>query len=557
LQRSTGNGAAAIRTYPGPRQKPALSGAILYHCGFIVDYFYDAMRRHLQICLFLIAATSGDSALAGKLLDYLRDYDLNDYALGLSISASENPYLDGENSTILYPYLTSFRDSAFTRDWLLIRDGDLGIRWVSPSEWELGLVGRIQTLGFGTTDSPRLGGLDDRQWGLEMGPIIGYRGWPVHINFKAYTEILGRHGGLTGELRFSLPWEHDRGFVVPSIGLIAQDADYANYYYGVAPRESNLLRPAYRPGGTLNASLKLRMGYAITDKWLLDGSIGLEYLDSAISASPIVERDRLLSASISLAYNNDIFQPRVSSRPAADQPRFELRFGAFADNIDTQIVRDSSAGGDGGEIDVEDVLGMSDNETLLHVDALYRIGHYHRLEFGYLQTSRKGRTTLQEPVEYGDQVFPAGTVINSLSESTIYRIGYAYSLINDPQKEVGVMGGLHFTRMRTRIGAFALNLSESSNVATPLPVIGLHGALALGANSTLGARIQFFRMDFQSYEGLLNFATLDWQRRLGNGLRLGLAYNYYALKLDSRDNDVRGSLAVRHHGPELFVNLSF
>lgn len=512
---------------------------------------------HRKLLLLVVALTIADSASAGKLLDYLRNYDLNDYALGLAVSASQNPYIGGENSVIAYPILTSFRDSAFTDDWLLIREGDVGIRWVTKSDWELGLVGRVQTLGFGTGDAPQLIGLDDRKWGLELAPIVGYRGWPVHINFKTYTEIFGQHDGRISHLAFSLPRQWERGYLVPSVELIQQDQDYANYYYGVSPSESNPLRPAYQAGSALNTAVKLRWGYAVTDKWLLYGSVGLEYLDSAITSSPIVGRDELFFASISVAYNNNIFQPRISDTPTAEKPVFEFRFGAFNDSIDSKIVRDSSAGIIGTDIDLESLLGLPDEETFLHFDAIYRIGNYHRLELGYLATARSGQTTLQVPIDVGDTQFPAGTTINSYFDTKILRVGYAYSLINDAQKEVGIMGGLHISKFSTEITAAATGQSEIFNASIPLPVIGLHGSVALGENSTLGARIQFFRMDFDRYEGSLNFATLDWQRRFGDTFSVGLAYNYYALKLDSRDNDVRGSLQVRHHGPEFFVSAGF
>ena len=200
------------------------------------------MTLNMRSTSFLVVIGTifiSECAFAGKLLDYLRNYDLNDYALGASLSGSQNPYTGGENSVIAYPVLTSFRDSAFTDDWLLIRDGDVGIRWISKSNWELGLVGRVQTLGFGTSDSPRLIGLDDRKWGLELAPIVGYRGWPVHINFKTYTEVFDHHNGWISQLAFSLPSERERGYLVPSVELIHQSKDYANYYYGVTPSESN------------------------------------------------------------------------------------------------------------------------------------------------------------------------------------------------------------------------------------------------------------------------------------------------------------------------------
>jgi len=525
------------------------------------------MIRHLRVKLsfILIAALAiTETAFAGKIIDYIRNYDLNDYALGLTISASQNPYAGGENSTIAYPILTSFRDSAFTKDWLLLRDGDIGIRWVSENEWELGLVGRIQTLGFGTSDSPLLIGLDDRQWGLEIAPIVGYRGWPVHFTLQSYTEIFGLHGGWISELAFSLPREYERGYLVPSVELIHQTADYTNYYFGVSPDESNMFRPAYQTDGALNTAVKLRWGYALTDKWLLSGSLGLEFLDTAISASPIVEHDQLFSVGISIAYNNDIFQPRITARPPPDHPKFEFRLGAFMDSIDSTIVRDSSSGIIGADIDIEELLGLSDKETILNFDAIYRIGRFHRLELGYLTIARSGQTTLQKDLDtlqkdldFGDVMFPAGTVIDSHADTEILRIGYAYSLMNDPQKELGIMGGVHFSKFATEITATASGTREVISANTPLPVIGLHGKVALGQYSTLGARIQFFRMDFDRYEGSLNFATLDWRHSFGDTISAGLAYNYYALNLESHESDVRGSLRVRHHGPELFISMGF
>ena len=498
-----------------------------------------------------------ESAPAQGWLDYIRNYDLNDYALGVTLSGSQSPYTGGENSLIAYPVLTSFRNPAFTDDWLIIRDGDLGIRWVTKNRWELGLVGRVQTLGLGTSDSPALRGLDDRKWGLELGPFVGYRGWPVHINFKSYTEITDNHDGLTGELEFSLPREFEWGFLIPGVGVNYLTADYANYYFGVTPLEANPVRPPYQAGDALNTAINVRWGYRITDKWLLYGSVGLEILDSEITDSPIVDKDEIFSASISLAYNRDVFRPRISYRPPAKQAKFEIRLGAFNDSIDTKIIRDSSLGINGSDIDLEEALGLPDEETILHFDAFYRIGTFHRLEVGYMAIDRSGQTTLQNDVDFGDEHFPAGTTVNSHFDTRIIRVGYAYSLINDPQKELGVMGGLHFTKFSSEISVTATGQNENTNATTPLPVIGLHGSVALGEKSSLRARLQFFRMDYDRFEGFLNFATLSWQRRFGETFNVGLAFNYYELNLDSHDNDVRGSLEVRHYGPELFISAEF
>ncbi len=88
-------------------------------------------------------------------------------------------------------------------------------------------------------------------------------------------------------------------------------------------------------------------------------------------------------------------------------------------------------------------------------------------------------------------------------------------------------------------------------------MIGAYGSLALGKKASLGARIQLFRMDFDRYEGLLSYFTIELKRRFGENYSVGLAYNYYTMKLESRDNDLTGSLQIRHSGPALFVSAGF
>ncbi len=87
------------------------------------------------VYVVVLAAGSLVSSIAkgGQLLDYLRDYDLNDYALGLAISGEQNPYAGAKNGAYAYPYLTSFTHPALTDDWFFIRDGDVSVRWISDN----------------------------------------------------------------------------------------------------------------------------------------------------------------------------------------------------------------------------------------------------------------------------------------------------------------------------------------------------------------------------------------------------------------------------------------
>ena len=513
--------------------------------------------RFVPVIVSAAVLLGSSNTHAGPLLDYIRDYDLNDYALGIGISAEQNPYLGAENSAYAYPYLTSFRHSSLTDDWILIRDGEVGFRWVTDNAWELGAIGRIQTLGLGNPESDDLLGISDRKWALELGPTIGWRGWPVHVNWTTYIEPTNRHDGLISQLAFLLPMEWSRGYFVPAIEVIHQSDDYADYYYSVTPAEATPTRPAYQAGASTNTAVVLRWGYALSDKWLLTGNVGLEKLGSEITASPIVDRDRIWSAGFALAYNANVFQPREYDGPPPRAPQFDLRISGFRDTIDTKVVRDTSDGIPGFETDIEDFLGASDAETVLQVDANVRIGHYHRLEFGYFEVGRDSTTTLNNDLSFGDELFPAGTEVDTRVDARIFRVGYSYSLIRNAQLEFGVMAGVHFISLETDITAGSTSQRVTSSAGTPLPVIGAHASVFLGEKTTLGARLQFFRTDFDRYEGSLNYASLDIQHRLGRSFSVGLGYNFYGMKLTSRDSDVNGYLKVRHHGPAAFFTVGY
>ena len=512
---------------------------------------------HTQALYAVLVLLLPTPASAGKFLDSIRSYDLNNYALGVHVSVSQSPYTNAKDSVIVYPYLTSFQHHAFTKDWLLLSDGDVGIRKVTENEWVFGVVGRIQTLGFGSEKPDELSGMNERQWTVEVAPLLAYRGWPVHISAKPYKEISTRHGGWIGELRLELPLQRSWGYVVPTIIASHLDDTYSNHYYGVTPDEAQPGRPVYTPGAATNLALQLVWGYQISEKWLLSGKFSYEKLDDVIGSSPIVDKDSLWSGGIGLAYNADIFRSREFGADTYKMPRFEFRAGLFQDNISTKVVLDAEDGGSGEEIDLEDSLGVEESKSVLQLDAIIRLNSFHRLEFGYFDFSRESSLILKNDIDFGDETFPAGTLVELRSDLRTTRISYAFSLMHDAQKELGVMAGVHLSRLSTEIFAPDTAQREGSVASTPLPVIGVHGSVSLGRKTFLGARVQIFRMHFDHYEGSMNYVNLGLQHMLGNKTSVGVGYNYYAMKLDSNHSAINGRLEIQHHGPFVFIGAHF
>lgn len=505
----------------------------------------------------LLLLLSSLPAFADSFLDKLRSYDLNDFALGLKYTTSESPYLGADPSGFVYPYLTSFRDAAFTDDWLIFSGGDVGLRWIGKSGWILGGVGRIKTHGSSNSDISDVFGIETRKWTVEVAPLVGWRGWPIHINYRHYVEIFGQHGGTTGDLEFSLPMEFDWGYIVPTVAVLRYSDDYNNYYFGVSSSELVPGIEAYSPGASTGYQAGVRWGVAIREKWLLSGFVGHEWLGEEVSNSPIVEKDAIWSANIGLAYNADMFQSREYDDHHYRLPTFEIRAGFFQDNVDSKMIRKPVDGGPSEEIDIEDVLGVASRETVWQIEAIYRFNPYHRLELAYFELGRDSNITLQQDLEVGDEVFPEGTELSVRSDNKTTRIAYAFSLINDAQKEIGVMAGVHVSKIETEFVDVATGDFVKSKVSTPLPVVGAYGNISLGQKTMLGARLQVFRMEYDHFAGSLNFLYLGLQHNFAEKFGAGIGYSYYQMKLDSKDDDLRGSLRFRHHGPSVFASFFF
>ena len=512
-------------------------------------------RKAGMLVLAGLAALQSPNAFAGRLLDFIRAYDLNDYALGASVSVSQTPYAGTDNSVFAYPYLTSFRHAAFTDDWLLIRDENLGVRYVTQSDWEFGVIGRIQTLGIGGNENPNLSGLDERNWAIEAGPLVGWRGSLLQAHLRSYWEVPNRHSGTTSELELSLPMEFSRGFVVPALTFKYLSSDYSNYYFGVSDREVTSTRSAYQPGAAVNTQIGLYLGYELTPRWLLKASSSLELLDSSISRSPIVGRDRLLSASLGFAYNADVFQAKDHVSLDNDR-KVELRASAFNSRMSSDARKDG-ASGVGDAVGFEDFLGVSNRENVFLAEVFFRVGFYHRFELSVFETDRGTTATLQDDFAFGEELFLAGTEVDSTFDTRRLRFAYSYSLMRDSQKELGVSAGISYNRVEVSIEADSTQQSETVTVDSPLPTMGVFGSVAFRQSWRLGAELSLFAMDIDRYSGYSGHVGLTLDRQFGEQFAAGVGYDLYATRLKAGDDDLRGLIRFRNYGPRFYMSWFF
>jgi outer membrane scaffolding protein for murein synthesis (MipA/OmpV family) len=463
-----------------------------------------------------MSAVAGSLALADAssagLLDGLRSIDINDYALGVGVSTTENIYAGAGDSQTVYPYLTRLRPSAFDDGVLFSRDAAYGVRWVSGNGvWEAGALAKLQTLGFEAADSELTTGLADRAWTIEVGPTLGWRG-PVHVDWTAFVDLLRNHRGSNHVVRLSVPREFPRGYVIPEVAVHRYSGQFVDYYFGVPPELALAGRPAYRGDAANGVSVGLAWGARVTPNWILTGAFDLERFDSGITSSPLVGDEDQSRLTLQVTYDGDLF----------DAPGVVPAVPVSVDLGFAEIEADSPD---------------ASRDALAYLEAGMRFGRRHRAAVGGFDITY---------ARAGGAAPGAEVRIRNL------QLLYGYYVLDDRQKTVAVQAGVNVGRISSE-GELAL-LGRS---LTPMPMLGLDASAHFTNRLSMRARLQLLLLDGEEYSGRQMLASFGVFHQTFAKVSLGVGYVFNRVALTSGDEALAARLEPLHQGPSLLLALSF
>jgi hypothetical protein len=130
--------------------------------------------------------------------------------------------------------------------------------------------------------------------------------------------------------------------------------------------------------------------------------------------------------------------------------------------------------------------------------------------------------------------------------------------MRDGQKELGLTAGLtqlvHDSRVQDND---VQNDAERVQVETILPTFGVFGSVPLSNKWLLGADIDLFALGFDRYEGYMAYLALNLEHRFSDKFGTGFGYNFYGIRLQSKNDDLNGTLRVRYHGPVFYLSARF
>ncbi len=98
--------------------------------------------------------------------------------------------------------------------------------------------------------------------------------------------------------------------------------------------------------------------------------------------------------------------------------KFFVQAGVYYPTQDIKLRVDGSAGNENGEIDFDEQLKFSDADDIFVLEAMWRFGEKWSLRMQNFQENRRGAAVLEEDIEWGDEVIPAGSSVSSSRAAT-------------------------------------------------------------------------------------------------------------------------------------------
>jgi len=194
-------------------------------------------------------------------------------------------------------------------------------RW-SPSQFFIDQNG-FATTGKGSNDDDELpvinsGGdkefvtpafRDPQQRDLRDRHMAGLGGFEyslstglVDVQLQYVTDFTGVHDGDEVRVALAKHWASGKHRISTSIGAIWQSSEVINYYYGVTAPEADL-RGTYHADAALTPVARLDWNYQLTERWDLRFLANYRQLPDEISASPLINDNKVITVFIGGVYH--------------------------------------------------------------------------------------------------------------------------------------------------------------------------------------------------------------------------------------------------------------
>lgn len=168
--------------------------------------------------------------------------------------------------------------------------------------WGLSIAAQPLAYGYKANNSSELKGMSNKNSSIEGGLELDIKYNKLLFSITAFHDLLNNNNSYDGHFQIGTSLHVKKITFYPSVLLIYNANKFNNYYYGVTKREATSWRPYYNAHGGFNYACETYINYPITKKLQILSNLEIQYLNTNITNSPIVNNKYIYSALLSLIY---------------------------------------------------------------------------------------------------------------------------------------------------------------------------------------------------------------------------------------------------------------
>jgi len=150
--------------------------------------------------------------------------------------------------------------------------------------------------------SPSWREVDDRHMAGLAGVEYNVSWQTFEWQFHYLHDVTKIHNGDEARIALAKPWSSGKHRVLMSLGFSWQSREIIQYYYGISEEEADS-NNRYTATDGISQIVRVDWNYKLTESWDLRAFASVRHLPDAISASPLVNDNKVITAFVGGVYH--------------------------------------------------------------------------------------------------------------------------------------------------------------------------------------------------------------------------------------------------------------
>ena len=237
-----------------------------------------------------------------------------------------------------------------------------------------------------------------------------------------------------------------------------------------------------------------------------------------------------------------------------EAPRIEIRGGVVFTDNESKVRLDSETLGEGTTINMEDDFAFDPTKSVLSLDGQYRFGESrrHYVSGSYFAINRSSTGTIDEVVQFGDEVVPINATLDSNLDIQVLKLGYNHVFSRSSEYEIAGYIGIQSNKIDVDLVEQGQSDSIGYSKDVLLPAIGIRGSRKLSDKLSVHASLDGMSIKLGERKGDLLDAKLALEYDVTDQFGVGLGYEFIKVDASKGDADFRPMLDWAHDGVSIY-----